>query len=346
MKFLDQAKIYIKAGNGGSGASSFRREKYIEFGGPDGGDGGNGGSIILESERNLNTLIDFRYKQHFKAKKGVSGSGKNCSGANGEDLIIKVPIGTQIISDLDKITILKDLTKDGEKITLLEGGKGGFGNSHFKSSIDRAPKRANPGNSGEEIWVWLRLKIIADIGIIGLPNAGKSSLLSVVTNANPKIANYSFTTLTPQLGVIEYEDNIITIADIPGLIKDAHKGIGIGTRFLGHVERCKILVHLIDAQSDNLIESYKIILNELKEYGNNLIKKKQIIVLSKSDLVEENDLLEKIKIIKKYSKKEVIETSSKSKKGILSFLNILFDNIRIINKKNFTKEKIKEKWHP
>ena len=346
MQFLDQAKIYIRSGDGGDGCVSFRREKYVEFGGPDGGNGGKGGSIIFECTSDLNTLIDFRYKQHFKAKKGVSGSGKNCSGANGEDLIIKVPIGTQIISDLDKITILKDLTKDGEKITLLEGGKGGFGNSHFKSSIDRAPKRANPGNLGEEIWVWLRLKIIADIGIIGLPNAGKSSLLSVVTNANPKIANYSFTTLTPQLGVIDYEDNIITIADIPGLIKDAHKGIGIGTRFLGHVERCKILVHLIDAQSDNLIESYKIILNELKEYGNNLVKKKQIIVLSKSDLVEENDLLEKIKIIKKYSKKEVIETSSKSKKGILSFLNILFDNIRVINKKKFTKEKIEEKWHP
>ena len=345
MQFLDQAKIYMKSGDGGNGCVSFRREKYVEFGGPDGGNGGNGGNIVFKCSSDLNTLIDFRYKQHFKAQRGQAGIGKNCSGANGKDLIIKVPVGTQIISDIDEKTILKDLTKEGQKITLLEGGKGGFGNTYFKSSVERAPRRANPGNTGDEMWVWLRLKIIADVGILGLPNVGKSSLLSVITNANPKIANYSFTTLSPQLGVIKSQDMEITIADIPGLIKDAHKGIGIGTRFLGHLERCKILVHLIDAQSDNLIESYKTIIKELDAYGKNLINKKQIIVLSKTDLIKNSELRNKVKKIKNYTKQEIIETSAVSGKGIKTIIKQLLKNISTLDSAD-NKKKIQEKWHP
>ena len=344
MQFLDQAKIYIKSGDGGNGCVSFRREKYIEFGGPDGGNGGKGGNIIFESTAELNTLIDFRYKQHFKAQKGQAGSGKNCSGANGEDLIIKVPIGTQIISDLDQETILKDLTNEGERISFLEGGKGGFGNTHFKNSTEQAPRNANPGLSGEEMWIWLRLKVIADIGFIGLPNAGKSSLLSAITNANPKVGNYPFTTLSPQLGVIKNKDQEIIIADIPGLIKNAHKGIGIGTRFLGHVERCKILVHLIDAQSDNLIESYQTIMKELDAYGNGLVNKKHMIVITKMDLLENEQLKDKVEQIKQFTKKEIIPTSATSGKGIQSFVKKLFNNIENLRTKN--EKKIQIKWHP
>ena len=344
MQFLDQAKIYIKSGDGGNGCISFRREKYIEFGGPDGGNGGKGGNIIFESTAELNTLIDFRYKQHFKAQKGQAGSGKNCSGANGEDLIIKVPIGTQVISDLDQETILKDLTNEGERIVFLEGGKGGFGNTHFKSSVKQAPKNANPGLSGEEMWIWLRLKVIADIGFIGLPNAGKSSLLSAISNASPKVGGYPFTTLSPQLGVIRNKDQEIIIADIPGLIKNAHKGIGIGTRFLGHVERCKILVHLIDAQSDNLIESYQTIMKELDAYGNGLIDKKHVIVISKMDLLENKKLKDKVEKIKQFTKKDIFPTSSASGKGIQSFVKKLFNNIEILRTNN--EKKIQKKWHP
>ena len=256
MKFLDQAKIYIKAGNGGSGSASFRREKFVEYGGPDGGDGGDGGSIIVQSDRNLNTLIDFRYAQHFKAHHGKSGSKRNKTGANGEDLILKVPMGTQIYEE-DNNTLIYDFTKNKEKYLVATGGKGGLGNVRFKSSTNRAPRKKTNGKLGEEFWIWLQLKVIADIGIIGKPNAGKSSLLAALTRAKPKIANYPFTTINPNLGVSYYGGKEITLADIPGLVEGAHKGVGLGDKFLRHIERCKILLHLIELSEEYLINSNK-----------------------------------------------------------------------------------------
>ena len=256
MKFLDQVKIYIKAGDGGSGSPSFRREKFIEFGGPDGGDGGKGGSVVLVSERNLNTLIDYRYQQHFKAERGGDGKGKNQTGKGGDNLYLKVPIGTQVFEE-DNKTLIFDFKKEKEEYTAAIGGKGGFGNTRFKSSTNRAPRKFTKGLKGEDFWIWLQLKTIADIGIIGLPNAGKSSLLASITSANPKIANYKFTTLNPNLGVAVYDDKEITLADIPGLIEGAHKGVGLGTKFLKHIERCKTLLHLIDVTEKDLIRSYK-----------------------------------------------------------------------------------------
>ena len=273
MKFLDQVKIFIKAGDGGSGSPSFRREKFIEFGGPDGGDGGKGGSIILKSERNLNTLIDYRYQQHFKAQRGQDGKGKKMTGKSGEDLFLKVPIGTQVFEE-DNKTLIYDFKNNNDEFIVATGGRGGFGNTKFKSSTNRAPKKITKGVKGEEFWIWLQLKTIADIGIIGLPNAGKSSLLASMTSATPKIANYKFTTLNPNLGVAVYDDKEITLADIPGLIEGAHTGTGLGIKFLKHIERCKTLLHLIDISEDDLISSYKQVRNELKNYGKELIKKK------------------------------------------------------------------------
>ena len=275
MKFLDQVKIYVKAGNGGDGSPSFRREKFIEFGGPDGGDGGNGGSIILKAEQNLNTLIDFRYQQHHKAKKGENGRGQNCTGKRGDNLILKVPLGTQVFEE-DNKTLLYDFTKSKEEYIAAVGGKGGLGNTRFKSSTNRAPRKFTKGTKGEEYTIWLQLKTIADIGIIGLPNAGKSSLLAAITNANPKIANYQFTTLNPNLGVANYDDKEVTIADIPGLVEGAHKGVGLGTQFLKHIERCKSLLHMIDITSKNLLENYKQVKNELKSYSSKLEKKRRV----------------------------------------------------------------------
>jgi GTP-binding protein len=298
MKFLDQAKIYIKAGNGGSGSASFRREKFVEYGGPDGGDGGDGGSIIVQSDRNLNTLIDFRYAQHFKAQHGKSGSKRNKTGANGEDLILKVPMGTQIYEE-DNNTLIYDFTKNKEKYLVATGGKGGLGNVRFKSSTNRAPRKKTNGKLGEEFWIWLQLKVIADIGIIGKPNAGKSSLLAALTRAKPKIANYPFTTINPNLGVSYYGGKEITLADIPGLVEGAHKGVGLGDKFLRHIERCKILLHLIDLTDDDLINSYKKIKLELSNYDKNLIKKKEIIFFNKSDLLKINEINEKLKDFKK-----------------------------------------------
>ena len=274
MKFLDQVKIYIKAGDGGSGSPSFRREKFIEFGGPDGGDGGKGGSVVLVSERNLNTLIDYRYQQHFKAERGGDGKGKNQTGKGGDNLYLKVPIGTQVFEE-DNKTLIFDFKKEKEEYTAAIGGKGGFGNTRFKSSTNRAPRKFTKGLKGEDFWIWLQLKTIADIGIIGLPNAGKSSLLASITSANPKIANYKFTTLNPNLGVAVYDDKEITLADIPGLIEGAHKGVGLGTKFLKHIERCKTLLHLIDVTEKDLIRSYKQIRAELGKYSKSLLKKKR-----------------------------------------------------------------------
>ena len=297
MKFLDQAKIFIRAGNGGSGSASFRREKFVEFGGPDGGDGGDGGSIIIESDRNLNTLIDFRYSQHFKAQHGQSGSKKNKTGARGKDLVLKVPVGTQVFEE-DNNTLIYDFLKSKERFLLAAGGKGGLGNVRFKSSTNRAPKKKTNGKIGEEFWIWLQLKVIADIGIIGLPNAGKSSLLGTLTRARPKVANYPFTTINPNLGVCYIKDKEIILADIPGLVEGAHKGVGLGDKFLRHVERCKILLHMIDVTEKDLVESYKKIRSELLAYDKNLYKKKEIIVFNKSDIIQKNQLEKKLKKFK------------------------------------------------
>ena len=279
MKFLDQAKIYVTAGKGGSGSASFRREKYVEFGGPDGGDGGEGGSVFLIADENLNTLVDFRFQQHFKAERGQNGMGNKKSGKSGKDLVLNVPVGTQIFEE-DNNTLIEDLKKRGQKIIIAKGGKKGLGNVRFKTSTNRAPRKKTDGADGEKFWIWLQLKVIADIGIVGMPNAGKSSLLSVLTKAKPKIANYPFTTINPNLGVATYNNKEITLADIPGLIEGAHEGIGLGDKFLRHVERCKSLVHLIDITNDDILGSYLKIRKELSKYSKNLMKKKEIVVFN------------------------------------------------------------------
>ena len=322
MKFLDQAKIYIKAGNGGSGSASFRREKFVEFGGPDGGDGGAGGSIILQSDRNLNTLIDFRYAQHFKAQHGKQGSKRNRTGANGEDLILKVPVGTQIYEE-DNNTLIYDFTKNKEKYLVASGGKGGLGNVRFKSSTNRAPKKKTGGKQGEEFWIWLQLKVIADIGIIGKPNAGKSSLLAALTRAKPKIANYPFTTINPNLGVAYYDRKEVTLADIPGLVEGAHEGIGLGDKFLRHIERCKILLHLIDLNEDNLVKTYKQIIKELSSYDKTLSSKKEIVFFNKSDLMTEDDVKQKTEEFKKKINKTYDVISVFSKKDMQKVKKLL-----------------------
>ena len=315
MKFLDQVKIYVKAGNGGSGSPSFRREKFVEFGGPDGGDGGKGGSVILISERNLNTLIDYRYQQHFKAERGKDGSGKNKTGKGGEDLYLKVPLGTQVFEE-DNKTLIYDFKSQKEEFLVASGGKGGFGNTRFKSSTNRAPKKFTKGGQGEEFWIWLQLKTIADIGIIGLPNAGKSSLLASMTSANPKIANYKFTTINPNLGVASYDDKEVTLADIPGLIEGAHTGTGLGIKFLKHIERCKTLLHLIDITEDDLFISYNQVRKELSKYSKDLVKKKEIVVLNKTDLIDEEEKKEKIKKLKNKLKKNIFLISTTDKKSV------------------------------
>jgi len=315
MKFLDQVKIYIKAGNGGDGSPSFRREKFIEYGGPDGGDGGNGGSVILKAERNLNTLIDYRYQQHHKAKRGDNGSGQNRTGRSGDNLILKVPLGTQVFEE-DNKTLIFDFIKIGEEFVAAAGGKGGLGNTRFKSSTNRAPRKFTKGTHGEEFTIWLQLKTIADIGIIGLPNAGKSSLLAAITNANPKIANYQFTTLNPNLGVTSYDDKEVTIADIPGLIEGAHKGIGLGTQFLKHVERCKSLLHMIDITNDDIEKSYKQVKNELKNYSSKLYKKKELVVLNKTDLIDKKKVEDIADNLSKNTKSEIITISTLEKKSM------------------------------
>ena len=315
MKFLDQVKIYIKAGDGGDGSPSFRREKFIEFGGPDGGDGGKGGSVILKAERNLNTLIDYRYQQHHKAKRGDNGSGQNRTGKNGENLVLKVPLGTQVFEE-DNKTLIYDFIKIGEEFVAANGGRGGLGNTKFKSSTNRAPRKFTKGTSGEEFTIWLQLKSIEDIGIIGLPNSGKSSLLAAITNANPKIANYQFTTLNPNLGVANYDDKEITVADIPGLVEGAHKGTGLGIKFLKHIERCKSLLHLIDITNEDIKKSYKQVKKELKSYNSKLSKKRELIVLNKIDLLNKDQIKKIINDFAKSTKSEIILLSTLEKKSI------------------------------
>lgn len=322
MKFLDQAKIYIKAGDGGKGCIAFRREKFVEFGGPNGGDGGDGGSVYFEAVENLNTLIDFRYQQHFKAQKGQQGMGSEMTGYKGEDLIIKVPVGTEIVAD-DGETVIADMVKKGERFLIAKGGKGGLGNTRFKSSTNQAPRYAGPGTPGEEIWVWLRLKIIADVGLIGLPNAGKSTLLSSVTSARPKIASYPFTTLHPHLGVAWVNNKELVIADIPGLIEGAHEGIGLGDRFLKHVERCSVFLHMIDATSEDVAQEYLTIRNELELYNEKLAQKPEIVALNKCDALNDDEIKQKLLSLKKVSKNEVFAISAVAKQGLNECLNAL-----------------------
>ena len=315
MKFLDQVKIFVKAGDGGSGSASMRREKFIEYGGPDGGNGGKGAAIILKAERNLNTLIDYRYTQHFKSKRGENGKGKNKTGKTGKNLILKVPIGTQILEE-DNKTLLFDFKNEKEEFVVAIGGRGGLGNTNFKSSTNRAPRKFTKGTAGEEFWIWLQLKTIADVGIIGLPNAGKSSLLAAITNATPKIANYKFTTLNPNLGVAIYDNKEITIADIPGLIEGAHIGVGLGIKFLKHIERCKTLLHLIDITEENIENLYKQVRNELGKYSKDLLKKDELIVFNKIDLIDKNQLKEKKDKFSKKTKNEVLTISTFDKASI------------------------------
>ncbi len=327
MKFLDQAKIYVRSGDGGDGVTAFRREKYIEFGGPDGGNGGRGGDIIFEAVPNLNTLIDFRYTQHFRARKGGNGAGSDRTGAAADPVVIQVPIGTQIMDD-DRETLLADLDKEGMRVTLCRGGDGGHGNAHFKTSTNRAPRRSDKGWPGEERWVWLRLKLIADVGLVGLPNAGKSTFLSVVSAARPKIADYPFTTLHPQLGVVRLsvtEDFVI--ADIPGLIEGAHEGTGLGTRFLGHVERCAVLLHLIDGSAGDVVEAWRTIRHELAEYGGGLADKPEIVVLNKADAMSPQQISGRKRALEKASGAPVMVISAVARQGVTEVLRALFEHV-------------------
>ena len=344
MKFLDLAKIYIRSGSGGSGAVSFRREKYIEYGGPDGGDGGRGGDVIVQAVDGLNTLIDFRYQQHFFAKSGQGGMGKQRSGKDGESIFLKVPVGTEIL-DEDQQTVLVDMSNLGQTFKLGLGGNGGFGNLHFKTSLNQAPRRANPGQSGVERTIWLRLKLIADVGLIGVPNAGKSTFLAASSNARPKIADYPFTTLHPNLGVVGVDQTEFVIADIPGLIQGASEGKGIGTRFLGHVERCSVLLHLVDGTSESVVTEYNMVLDELNKYGGDLVKKPVIVVLNKVDALNDIEKDKKLAELKSAVGSKVCEMSgftSKGVNGVLRELKLIIDHSK---NKNKIEPEIKQ-WNP
>lgn len=319
MKFLDQAKVFVRSGDGGAGAVSFLREKFVEFGGPNGGNGGRGGDVVVECVDGLNTLIDYRYQQHFKASTGTHGMGKDRHGAKGSDTILKVPVGTQVFEE-DGETLIADFTEVGQKLVLLSGGNGGFGNAHFKTSANQAPRRANPGQEGTEKWIWLRLKLIADAGLVGLPNAGKSTFLAAVSAAKPKIADYPFTTLHPNLGVVKVGERDFVLADIPGLIEGAHEGAGIGDRFLGHVERTGVLIHLVDGTQEDVKSAYKIIRGELAAYDEDLAEKPEIVVLNKIDALTEDDIKEKVKVLKRTSKAEVLTCSGVSGQGVQQVL--------------------------
>jgi len=319
MKFLDQAKVYIRSGDGGAGAVSFLREKFVEFGGPNGGNGGRGGDVVVECVDGLNTLIDYRYQQHFKAKTGTHGMGKDRHGANAPDIVLRVPVGTQVFED-DNETLIADLTRVGQTVTLLSGGNGGFGNAHFKTSSNQAPRRANPGIEGTEKWIWLRLKLIADAGLVGLPNAGKSTFLASVSAAKPKIADYPFTTLHPNLGVVRVGERDFVLADIPGLIEGAHEGAGIGDRFLGHVERCAVLINLVDGTGEDVVGAYRTIRGELSAYAEALAEKPEIVVLNKIDAPAPETIKAKAKALKKAAKTEVMLVSGATHQGVEAVL--------------------------
>jgi len=345
MRFLDQAKVYIRSGDGGNGCLSFRREKFIEFGGPDGGDGGHGGSVWVECVNNLNTLIDFRYQQHFKAGNGRPGMGANRAGASGEDATLKVPPGTQVFAE-DNETLLADLVHPGERALIAAGGNGGFGNAHFKSSTNRAPRRVNPGQPGIEMTIWLRLKLIADAGIIGLPNAGKSTFLAAVSAAKPKIADYPFTTLHPNLGVVKAGDTDFVLADIPGLIEGAHEGAGIGDRFLGHVERCRVLLHLVDVTEPDVAEAYRTVRGELKAYGAGLARKREIVALSKCDAVTPEMAAEKAAELQRAARKKPLLLSGVSGMGVREALLKLAKIVHQSHKPEKKAPKPAASWEP
>lgn len=340
MKFLDQAKVYIRSGDGGAGAVSFRHEKFLEFGGPDGGDGGRGGDVWAVAVDGLNTLIDYRYQQHFKAKTGMHGMGRNMTGAKGADIVLKVPVGTQIFEE-DNETLICDLTTIGQKFCLAKGGNGGFGNLHFTTSTNRAPRRANPGLEGVERTIWLRLKLIADGGLVGLPNAGKSTFLATVTAAKPKIADYPFTTLHPHLGVARVDAREFVLADIPGLIEGAHEGVGIGDRFLGHVERCRVLLHLVSAQEEDVGKAYQIIRNELNAYGHGLADKPEVLALSQIDILDAETRKKKQQELEKQACKEVHLLSAVTHEGVEKTLRAvarIIENSRLENVTGVAKE--------
>jgi GTP-binding protein len=345
MKFLDQAKIFIASGGGGAGCVSFRREKFIEFGGPNGGDGGRGGDVWAECVEGLNTLIDYRYQQHFKAQRGEHGMGKNRTGANGKDVVLKVPAGTQILAE-DGETLIADMTHVGQRVLLAKGGNGGFGNAHFTTSTNRAPRHANPGQEGDERWIWLRLKLIADAGLVGLPNAGKSTFLATVTAAKPKIADYPFTTLHPGLGVVRVDNREFVLADIPGLIEGASEGAGLGDRFLGHVERCRVLLHLVEGTSEHAGKAYKAVRGELDAYGHGLAEKPEIVALSKADALDEDTLKEQVARLKRACKRKPFVLSSASGQGVQEVLRALIDVIGESKTEEAEEAAPVGEWHP
>jgi len=345
MKFLDQAKIYIRSGDGGAGAVSFRREKFIEFGGPDGGNGGHGGDVWAEAVEGLNTLIDYRYRQHFKAGTGTHGMGRNRTGPGGADVVLKVPVGTQIL-DEDEETLIADLTEPGQRVLLARGGNGGFGNLHFTTSTNRAPRHANPGLEGQERWIWLRLKLIADAGLVGLPNAGKSTFLATVTSAKPKIADYPFTTLHPGLGVVRIDEREFVLADIPGLIEGAHEGAGLGDRFLGHVERCRVLLHLVDGAGEHAGRDYKVIRKELAAYGHGLADKPEIVALSKADALDEATLKEQTARLKRAAKRTPLVISSASGRGVEEALRALLTEVDANRAGEAPRQTESAEWRP
>jgi len=346
MHFLDQAKIFVRSGAGGPGAVSFRREKFIEFGGPDGGDGGKGGDVVFEAVPGLNTLIDFRYTQHFRAPRGKGGSGSNRTGAGGDDLVIKVPVGTQILADDEERSLLADLTKVGERITFLKGGLGGRGNASYKSSTNRAPRQHQTGEAGEEMWVWLRLKLLADVGLVGLPNAGKSTFLNSVSNASAKVGDYPFTTLRPQLGVVRHKGREFVVADIPGLIEGAAEGAGVGDRFLGHVERTRLLLHLIDGSREDPADAWRVVRGELESYGAGLADKSEVIALTKADLLDEKQRSKIVKALEKQTGARVFPVSAPLEEGMEPLLDAVIERLGAAAEEQALETADEKPWSP
>ena len=345
MKFLDEAKVYVRSGDGGAGCVSFRREKFIEFGGPNGGDGGRGGDVWIECVEGLNTLIDYRYQQHFKARKGEHGMGSNRHGAKGSDVVLKVPAGTQILAD-DGETLIADMTEVGQRVRLAKGGNGGFGNAYFTTSTNRAPKHANPGLEGTEQWIWLRLKLIADAGLVGLPNAGKSTFLAAVTAAKPKIADYPFTTLHPGLGVVRADEREFVLADIPGLIEGAHEGVGLGDKFLAHVERCRVLLHLVEGTTEHAGKAYKLVRGEIEAYGNELANKPEIVAISKADALDPDTLKEQVARLKRAAKRKPLILSSASGQGVQDALRAIMAEMDAASAQAAEHAAPAEAWQP
>src|SRR4051812_44061902 len=346
MHFLDQAKIFVRSGAGGPGAVSFRREKFVEFGGPDGGDGGKGGDVVFEAVASLNTLIDFRYTQHFRAPRGKGGAGSNRTGAGGDDLVIKVPVGTQILADDEDRSILADLTRPGERVTFLKGGMGGRGNASYKTSTNRAPRQHQTGEAGEEAWVWLRLKLLADVGLVGLPNAGKSTLLNSVSNAGAKVGDYPFTTLRPQLGVVRHKGREFVLADIPGLIEGAAEGAGIGDRFLGHVERTRLLLHLIDGAGDDPLDAWRVVRGELDSYGAGLDRKTEVIALTKADLLDDRKRSRLVKALERESGAKVFPISAPLEEGMEPLLDMMIERLGNAAREGLSEPADEGSWSP